>query len=78
MTATADRFKSRARIAAKIGFQASGGDPTDLACSNCGAAYKLNVPRVTRAFPSGKVSETADLCWICARLKNSVAIENEY
>jgi hypothetical protein len=51
-------------------------DPTDLQCSACGTPYPLNSPRVVRVL-LGCRSNTADLCWVCVRLKSSVEQENQ-
>lgn len=44
-------------------------------CDGCGAPFGVN-PRVVRALSgSDGDPETPHLCWVCARLHNSVARE---
>jgi hypothetical protein len=38
-------------------------------CNSCGGSYSVEAPRVL------KQSETADLCWVCARLYHSAVRE---
>jgi hypothetical protein len=44
-------------------------DPGDFHCIVCGAAYQLNA-RIIRSLMTQKQG-SAQLCWICARLRAS-------
>jgi hypothetical protein len=82
--ATPATFKDRSRAAALKAYKQlkQAEDPTTLFCTNCGEAYPLNSPRVVsalkvcnsqrKAHPQGDHPATAELCWVCTRLKNSV------
>ncbi len=50
-------------------------EESSFTCEACGAAFGVN-PRVARALAgSSGDPDTPHLCWVCARLHNSVVLE---